>query len=53
MVNINLEEVTGIKPVTDEKQEKHLYNKPVKQKKKKETKKEKKKEEGRIIDIYA
>ncbi len=55
-MEIKTEEVTSIKPVTDEKNEKHLYQR-LKKKKKEEEKKEKKflmyREKGKIIDIYA
>jgi NCAIR mutase (PurE)-related protein len=55
-MEIKTEEVTSIKPVTDEKNEKHLYHR-LKKKKKEEQKKEKKfplyKDKGKIIDIYA
>ncbi len=56
-MEIKTEEVTSIKPVTDEKQERHLYQKT---KQEKNTKKEKEKkakiyyeDKGKIIDIYA
>ncbi len=52
MDEITVDEVTSIKPITDEKKEKHLYQKP-KKKEGKTVKKQKKNKEKHIIDIYA
>lgn len=54
MNKITLDEVTHIKPVTDEKKQENIYeNKQKKLKRKKQEKsKEEVKKEGHIIDIY-
>ncbi len=55
MVDIKLEEITSIKPITDEKKERHLYQKgrpkKIKSKDKNISKKDKKSKQ--LIDIYA
>jgi len=52
MDSITVDEVTSIKPVTDEKKEKHLYQKTKKKEKKNIKKKQKEEGEKHIIDIY-